>query len=80
MSVVTLRPSSANESLGTPGTALTGTSTSVARTTSMLSWRNAGIATRRNVRADGTPPTVKLESSGADGGSNTKLSKRAVTA
>src|SRR4029077_6421687 len=75
-SAVTLRPSMANESLGTPGTGLTGTRMSVARTRSMLSRRNAGSATRRRLRADGTPPTVKLESMAAEGGVNTKLSKR----
>src|SRR5712671_145309 len=64
------------ESLGTPGTAFTGTRISVARTTSTLSRRAAGIATRSKVRAEGAPPTVRLASSPGFGGSNTKLSNR----
>src|SRR2546430_8532790 len=36
-----------------------------------------GNATRRMLRADGTPPTASVESGGGGGGSNTKLAKAA---
>ncbi len=72
--------STLKESLGAPCTAFTGTSTRVARTTSMLSCRNAGIATRNRLRAEGTPPTARLESLGGVGGVKTKLSKRLASA
>src|SRR5262245_49243514 len=65
-----------NESLTAPCGALTGTSRSVARTTSIESCRNFGMATRMMVRAEGTPPTAILESIGAFGGLKTKLAKR----
>ena len=45
----------------------------------MLSCRNAGSATRRRLRTDGTPPTVRFESMAGEGGLKTKLSKRVVT-
>jgi translation elongation factor EF-4 len=68
-----------NESLGDPCTALTGTRITVARITSRLSWRNAGIETRKIDRDDGTPPMVRFASRGGVGGSNTKLSNRFTT-
>ena len=36
-----------------------------------------GNATRRMLRADGTPPTARVESGGGGGGSKTKLAKAA---
>src|SRR5437588_11935882 len=72
-SVNTVCASTTNESDGAPCTGATGTSVSVARMIWDESRMKRGNATRRMLRADGTPPTASMESVAGSGGSDTKL-------
>src|SRR6266699_6991183 len=76
-SVNTVCASTTNESDGAPCTGATGTSVSVPRMIWDESRMKRGNATRRILRAEGTPPTASVESVGGSGGSNTKLANRA---
>ena len=62
-----------NESAGTPRAAAAGTRIRVPRMICPESRIPRGNATRRMLRADGTPPTASVESSAAAGGANTKV-------
>ncbi len=73
----TVRASITNESAGAPRAATAGTRNSVPRMIWDESLMNLGNATRSRLRADGTPPTASVESSGAGGGANTKLANAA---
>src|SRR3989442_4389005 len=68
----TVRASITNESAGAPRAATAGTRNSVPRMISDESLVNFGKATRRRLRAHGTPPTARAESSGAGGRAHTK--------
>src|SRR2546430_6741667 len=72
-SVKTVCASTANESDGAPRTGAATTSVSVARMIWDESRMKRGNATRKMLRADGTPPTASVESTGGGGGSDTKL-------
>ena len=72
-SASTVRASITNESAGVPRAATAGTRKSVPRMICDESLMNLGNATRNRLRADGTPPTASVESSGAVGGVNTKF-------
>src|SRR2546430_17147745 len=76
-SASTVRASITNESAGAPRAATAGTRNSVPRMIWDESLMNLGNATRSRLRADGTPPTARVESSGAGDGANTKLANRA---
>src|SRR5207245_9509707 len=76
-SVKTVCASTTNESDGAPCTGATGTSVSVPRMIWDESRMKCGNATRRKLRADGTPPTASEESGGGADGSNTKLENAA---
>src|SRR2546421_1544030 len=71
-SVNTVCASTTNESDGAPRAGAAGTSVSVPRMICDESRMKCGNATRRILRADGTPPTASVESGGGGGGSNTK--------
>src|SRR2546427_5086633 len=73
----TERASITNESAGAPRAGTAGTRNSVARMIWAESLMTLGNATRNRLRADGTPPTASVESSGAGGGVNTKLANAA---
>src|SRR5690349_18838837 len=72
-SVKTVCASTTNESDGAPRTGAVGMSVSVPRMIWDESRMKRGNATRRRLRADGTPPTASVESGGGEGGSNTKF-------
>src|SRR5438445_12495333 len=72
-SVNTVCASTTNESDGAPCTGATGTSVSVPRMIWDESRMKRGNATRRILRAEGTPPTASVESVGGSGGSDTKV-------
>src|SRR5437773_12173167 len=76
-SASTVRASITTESAGAPRAATAGTRNSVQRMIWDESLMNLGNATRSRLRADGTPPTAIVESSGAGGGANTKLANAA---
>src|SRR5437879_1247000 len=76
-SVKTVCASTTNESDGAPCTGATGTSVRVPRMIWDESRMKRGNATRRMLRADGTPPTASVESGGGGGGSDTKLANGA---
>src|SRR5207237_7997157 len=78
-SVNTVCASTTNESDGTPCTGAAGTSVSVPRMIWDESRMKRGNATRRMLRADGTPPTASVESGGGGGGADTKLAKAAAS-
>src|SRR5207245_11195178 len=71
-SVNTVCASTTNESDGAPCTGATGTSVSVPRMIWDESRTKRGNATRRILRAEGTPPTANVESVGGSGGRSTK--------
>src|SRR2546423_7022462 len=71
-SVNTVCASTTNESDGTPCTGAAGTSVSVPRMIWDESRMKRGNATRRMLRADGTPPTASVESGGGGGGADTE--------
>src|SRR2546425_3366269 len=73
----TVRASITNESAGAPRAGTAGTRKSVPRMIWDESLMNFGNATRNRLCADGTPPTARVESSGAGGGLNTKLANPA---
>src|SRR2546421_660312 len=73
----TVRASITNESAGAPRAGTAGTRKSVPRVIWDESLMNFGNATRNRLCADGTPPTARVESSGAGGGLNTKLANPA---
>src|SRR2546430_14943339 len=75
-SVNTVCASTTNESDGAPCTGATGTSVSVARMIWDESRMKRGNATRRMLRADGTPPTASMESVAGSGGSGTETGHR----
>src|SRR6266567_1894839 len=72
-SVKTVCASTTNESDGAPCAGALGTSVSVPRMICDESRMKRGNAMRRMLRADGTPPTASVESTGGGGGSDTKL-------
>src|SRR5438034_7607051 len=67
-SASTVRASITNESAGAPRAATAGTRNSVPRMICDESLMNLGNATRNRLRADGTPPTASVSSSGPGGG------------
>src|SRR2546430_14432344 len=71
-SVKTVCASTANESDGAPCTGAAATSVSVARMIWDESRMKRGNATRKMLRADGTPPTASVESTGGGGGGGTQ--------
>src|SRR3989442_4659718 len=68
----TVRASITNESAGAPRAATAGTRNSVPPMIWDETLMNLGNATRSKLRADDTPPTASVESSGAGGGANNK--------
>src|SRR5439155_24022156 len=74
-SVNTVCASITNESDGAPCTGATGTSASVPRMIWDESRMKRGNATRRILRAEGTPPTASVESVGGSGGAETKIAE-----
>src|SRR5256886_8463144 len=79
-SVNTVCASTTNESDGTPCTGAAGTSVSVPRVIWDESRVKRGDATRRVLRADGTPPTPSVGSGGGGGGGTHKAAKTAPPA
>src|SRR4029077_2980567 len=72
-SATTVCASTTKESDGAPLAGTAGTNTSVPRMIKDESRRNRGSVTRRMLRAEGTPPTARVESMGGGAGSTTKL-------